>query len=113
MGGTFFVARGEGLFAKSARHQDFLRPRAVTMLTLSLIGKESNRVDEVAAGLIGTLDDTPANYFGAVTCATLAVAGSTAWEAIPAEQARVLTLPGPAPELLALSRSGWRSRSAP
>ena len=36
--------------------------RPVTMLTLSLIGKESNRFDEVAAGLIGTLDDTLASY---------------------------------------------------
>jgi hypothetical protein len=39
-----------------------LRRRPVAMLTLSLIGKESNRLDEVAAGLIGTLDDTLASY---------------------------------------------------
>lgn len=39
-----------------------LRRRPVTMLTLSLIGKESNRLDETIAGLIGTLDDTLAVY---------------------------------------------------
>ena len=36
--------------------------RPVTLLTLSLIGKESNRLDETIAGLIGTLDDTLATY---------------------------------------------------
>jgi hypothetical protein len=39
-----------------------LARRPVTMLTLSLIGKESNRLDETIAGLIGTLDDTLATY---------------------------------------------------
>jgi hypothetical protein len=39
-----------------------LSRRRVTMLTLSLIGKESNRLDEIAVGLIGTLDDTLASY---------------------------------------------------
>jgi hypothetical protein len=32
------------------------------MLTLNLIGKESNRLDERAAGLIGNLDDAIATY---------------------------------------------------
>jgi len=32
------------------------------VLTLSLIGKESNRLDETLAGLIGSLDDTLATY---------------------------------------------------
>jgi hypothetical protein len=32
------------------------------MLTLSLIGKESNRLDETVAGLLGSLDDTLATY---------------------------------------------------
>lgn len=39
-----------------------LARRPVTLLTLSLIGKESNRLDETIAGLIGTLDDTLATY---------------------------------------------------
>jgi hypothetical protein len=39
-----------------------LSRRPVTMLTLSLIGKESNRLDEIAAGLIGSLDDALASY---------------------------------------------------
>jgi hypothetical protein len=39
-----------------------LSRRPVTMLTLSLIGKESNRLDEIAAGLIGTLDDALSSY---------------------------------------------------
>jgi hypothetical protein len=39
-----------------------LTRRPVTLLTLSLIGKESNRLDETVAGLIGSLDDTLATY---------------------------------------------------
>jgi hypothetical protein len=39
-----------------------LARRPVTLLTLSLIGKESNRLDETLAGLIGSLDDTLATY---------------------------------------------------
>jgi hypothetical protein len=39
-----------------------LARRPITMLTLSLIGKESNRLDETIAGLIGSLDDTLATY---------------------------------------------------
>ena len=39
-----------------------LQRRPVTMLTISLIGKESNRLDETTAGLIGTLDDTLLTY---------------------------------------------------
>lgn len=39
-----------------------LARRPVTLLTLSLIGKESNRLDETIAGLIGSLDDTLATY---------------------------------------------------
>ena len=39
-----------------------LSRRSVEMLTLSLIGKESNRLDETTAGLIGTLDDTLTIY---------------------------------------------------
>ena len=38
------------------------RRRPVTMSTLSLIGKESNKLDERAAGLIGCLDDVLATY---------------------------------------------------
>jgi hypothetical protein len=39
-----------------------LHRRPVTMLTLSLIGKESNRLDETTAGLISTLDETLTTY---------------------------------------------------
>jgi hypothetical protein len=39
-----------------------LARRPVTLLTLSLIGKESNRLEETIAGLIGSLDDTLATY---------------------------------------------------
>lgn len=39
-----------------------LSRRPIEMLTISLIGKESNRLDESTAGLIGTLDDTLATY---------------------------------------------------
>jgi hypothetical protein len=39
-----------------------LARRPVTLLTLSLIGKESNRLEETIAGLIGSLDETLATY---------------------------------------------------
>jgi hypothetical protein len=39
-----------------------LSRRPITALTLNLIGKESNRLDETVAGLIGTLDDSLATY---------------------------------------------------
>jgi hypothetical protein len=50
-----------------------LRRRPITMLMVSLIGKESNRLDEIAAGLIGDLDDTLTSY---------ADPGLSAWEAL-------------------------------
>lgn len=39
-----------------------LHRRPVTMLTLSLIGKESNRLDETIAGLIGSQDNVLLSY---------------------------------------------------
>jgi hypothetical protein len=39
-----------------------LSRRPVTLLTLSLIGKESNRLEETIVGLIGSLDETLATY---------------------------------------------------
>ena len=41
-----------------------LQRRPITVLTISLIGSESNRLDETTAGLIGTLDDALATYSG-------------------------------------------------
>jgi hypothetical protein len=39
-----------------------LARRLFTFLTLSLIAKESNRLDETIASLMGSLDDTLASY---------------------------------------------------
>jgi hypothetical protein len=39
-----------------------LQRRPITALTYSLIGKESNRLDETTAGLVGSIDDTLTTY---------------------------------------------------
>ena len=69
--------------------------RPVTMSTLSLIGKESNRLEERTGGLIGSLDDVLSTY----------QAGQEAWKEL------VLPTIGDLPTDVLVERSGLDART--